>query len=91
MGERIYNIVKAPIGWSLFRDRQRLGGHVSAEAALEAATQAGAVAVRQGHSIQINVARRDLNEIEPRDDLARSMVSPFEIKLSLTGAQGRGF
>jgi hypothetical protein len=65
MGQRVYNIVKAPIGWSLFRDRQRLGGHVSAEAALEAATQAGTVDVRQGHSIQINVLRpEELNEIE---------------------------
>jgi hypothetical protein len=41
MGECVYNIVKAPIGWSLFRDRQRLGGHGSAEAALQAATRAG--------------------------------------------------
>jgi hypothetical protein len=65
MGQRVYNIVKAPIGWSLFRDRQRLGCHVSAEAALEAATQAGAVDVRQGHSIQINVRRpEELKEIE---------------------------
>ena len=65
MGERVYNIVKAPIGWSLFRDRQRLGGHVSAEAALEAATQAGAVDVRDGHSIRINVLRpAELKEIE---------------------------
>src|SRR5258708_12229139 len=64
MGERVYNIVKAPIGWSLFRDRQRLGGHVSAEAALQAATQAGAVDVRDGPSIRINVLRpAELNEI----------------------------
>jgi hypothetical protein len=65
MGQRVYDIVKAPIGWSLFRDRQRLGSHVSAGAALEAATRASAVDVRQGHSIQINVLRpEELNEIE---------------------------
>jgi hypothetical protein len=51
----VYNVTKAPIGWSLFRDRERVGGFVSKEAALEAATAARAEALREGHSIQINV------------------------------------
>ncbi len=37
MGSHVYNVVKAPIGWSLFCDRERIGGYVSSEAALEAA------------------------------------------------------
>ena len=64
MGRFVYNVAKAPIGWSLFRDRERVGGFVSKEAALEAATAAGADALRDGHSIQINVPGSDPSEIE---------------------------
>ena len=60
MARFVYNVTKAPIGWSLFRDRERVGGFVSKEAALEAATAAGAL--REGHSIQINVPGSDPNE-----------------------------
>jgi hypothetical protein len=55
MANHVYNVVKAPIGWSLFCDRERIGAYVSSEAALEAATAAAANALREGHSIQINV------------------------------------
>ena len=64
MGRFVYKLTKAPIGWSLFRDRERVGGFVSKEAALEAATAAGADALREGHSIQINVPGSDSNEFE---------------------------
>ncbi len=64
MGSHIYNVVKAPIGWALFCDRERVGGFVSSEAALEAATIFGVNALREGHSIQINVPRTELREIE---------------------------
>ena len=55
MGSHVYNVVKAPIGWSLFCNRERIGSYVSSEAALEAATIFGANALREGRSIQINV------------------------------------
>jgi hypothetical protein len=55
MGTNIYNVVKAPIGWSLFCNRERVAGYGSSEAALEAATALGAKALREGHSVQINV------------------------------------
>jgi hypothetical protein len=55
VGSHVYNVVKAPIGWSLFCDRERIGGYVSNEAALEAAAAFGAKALREGDSIQINV------------------------------------
>jgi hypothetical protein len=55
MGSHVYNVVKAPIGWSLFCGRERIGGYVSSEAALEAAAAFGAKALREGHSVQINV------------------------------------
>jgi hypothetical protein len=64
MRSHVYNVVKAPIGWSLFCDRERIGGFVSSEAALEAATAIGANALREGHSIQINVPGPELREIE---------------------------
>jgi hypothetical protein len=38
-GKSRYNVVKAPIGWSLFCDHERVGGYVSSEAVLAAATQ----------------------------------------------------
>jgi hypothetical protein len=55
MGNNIYNVVKAPIGWSLFCNRERIGGYCSSEEALEAAMTFGADALREGHRIQINV------------------------------------
>ena len=64
MGSHIYNVVKAPIGWSLFCDRERVDGYVSSEAALETATAAAANALREGHSIQINLPGPELREIE---------------------------
>ena len=57
MGSHVYNVVKAPIGWSLVCHRERIGGYVSSQAALEAATAHGAKALREGHSIQ-RVCRR---------------------------------
>ena len=68
MGSHVYNVVKAPIGWSLFCNRERIGGYVSSEAALEAATAFGATALREGHSIQINVpepAQHKNKDFEP--------------------------
>jgi len=55
MGRNIYNVVKAPIGWSLFCNRERIGGYGSNEEALEAAMALGTNDVREGHRIQINV------------------------------------
>ena len=64
MSSFVYNVAKAPIGWSLFRDRERIGAYGSKEAALEAATAVGADALREVHSIQINVPGSDSNELE---------------------------
>jgi len=55
MGRNIYNVVKAPIGWALFCDRERIGGYGSNEEALEAAMALGTNDLRAGHRIQINV------------------------------------
>jgi hypothetical protein len=56
MTQSIYNIVEAPMGWSIFCDGVKIGGvYGSKEAALEAAAVAAALAVRDGAGIQINV------------------------------------
>jgi hypothetical protein len=56
MTQSIFNIVKAPLGWLIYGDGVKVGGVFgSKEAALEAATSAAAVAVRDGVGVQINV------------------------------------
>ncbi len=66
MGNNVYNVVKAPIGWSLFCNRERVGGYCSSEEALEAAMAFGANALREGHRIQINVpgAEPEFNDLQ---------------------------
>ena len=54
MGNNVYDVVKAPIGWSLFCNRERIGGYCSSEEALEAAMAFSTRALREGHRIQIN-------------------------------------
>jgi hypothetical protein len=56
MTQSVYNIVKAPMGWSIFCDGMRIGGlYGSKEAALEAAAVGASLAVRDGAGVQINV------------------------------------
>ena len=56
MTQSKYNIVKAPSGWSVYCDGAMLGGNYgSKEAALEAATVAATLTVRDGAGVQINV------------------------------------
>jgi hypothetical protein len=56
MTQIIYNVVKAPVGWSLICDGVRIGGiYGTKEAALEAATVAASFSVQDGQAIQINV------------------------------------
>jgi hypothetical protein len=76
MGNRVCNVVKAPIGRSLFCDRERVGGYVSTATALQAATAAAANAVREGHRIQINVPGPELLEIGAESRPARWRVDP---------------
>jgi xanthine dehydrogenase molybdopterin-binding subunit B len=58
MPDVIYKLVKAPVGWILFLDDQRVGGvYGTKEAAFEAAAVAAAFSVRDGDGVQINVPR----------------------------------
>jgi hypothetical protein len=52
----VYNIVKAPLGWSIYCDGVKIGRvYGSKEAAFEAANVAAAFAVRDGAGVQVNV------------------------------------
>jgi hypothetical protein len=77
MGSNTYNVVKAPIGWSLFCNRERIGGYGSSEEALEAAMAFGTHALREGHGIQINVPG-----VAPEiDDIAKSRPAHWQFDL----------
>jgi hypothetical protein len=77
VGSNTYNLVKAPIGWSLFCNRERIGGYGSSEEALEAAMAFSTHALREGHRIQINVPG-----VEPEiNDIAQSWPAHWQFDL----------
>jgi hypothetical protein len=56
MERSVFEIVKAPLGWSVFADNVKIGGvYDSRGAALEAAALAASYSVSDGVGIQINV------------------------------------
>jgi hypothetical protein len=68
MTQSVYNIVKAPMGWSIFCDDVKIGGvYGSKEAALEAAAVAATFAIRDGAGIQINVPSETEADEMPRN------------------------
>ena len=70
MGTVVFDIVKAPMGWTLLCDRVRVGGlYATKEAALEVAVVAATITVRDGSGIQINApSQRDPNERQENED-----------------------
>ena len=56
MERSVFEIVKAPLGWSVFADNVKIGGvYDSRGAALEAATLAASHTISDGGCVQINV------------------------------------
>ena len=56
MVRSVFEIVKAPLGWSVFADNVKIAGvYDSRGAALEAAALAASYAVSDGVGVQINV------------------------------------
>jgi hypothetical protein len=52
----IYNVAKAPLGWSIYCDGVKIGGVFGSKiAAFEAATLAASFGVQDGSGVQINV------------------------------------
>jgi len=65
MERSMFEIVKAPLGWSVFADNVKIGGvYDSRGAALEAAVLAASFTVSDGGGVQINVP--GANEEKPR-------------------------
>jgi hypothetical protein len=65
MERSVFEIVKAPLGWSVFADNVKVGGiYDSRGAALEAAVLAASFTVSDGGGVQINVP--GANEEKPR-------------------------
>jgi hypothetical protein len=65
MVRSVFEIVKAPLGWSVFADNVKIAGvYDSRGAALEAAALAASFAVSDGVAVQINVPGED--EDRPR-------------------------
>jgi hypothetical protein len=56
MERSVFEIVKAPLGWSVFADNVKIGGvYDSRSAALEAAALAASQTISDGGGVQINV------------------------------------
>ena len=56
MAISVYNVAKAPLGWSVYCDGVKIGGVFGLKAAaFEAATVAASFAVQAGSGVQANV------------------------------------
>jgi hypothetical protein len=56
MERSVFEVVKAPLGWTVFADNVKIGGvYDSRGAALEAAALAASSTVSDGAGVQINV------------------------------------
>lgn len=56
MGQCVFYVVKAPVGWSVVFNGARIGGvYGTKEAALEAASIAASFSIRDGNGVLINV------------------------------------
>jgi hypothetical protein len=82
MERSVFEIVKAPLGWSVFADNVKIGGvYESRSAALEAAALAASDTITDGGGIQINVPGTE-------DEKPRWAVA-FEIAASILPMSGR--
>lgn len=74
MVRSVFEVVKAPLGWSVFADNVKIAGvYDSRGAALEAAALAASYAVSDGVAVQINVPGED--EARPRWKVVDEMAS----------------
>jgi len=82
MERSVSEIVKAPLGWSVFADNVKIGGvYDSRGAALEAAALAASSTINDGGGVQINVPGTE-------DEKPRWAVA-FEIAASILPMSGR--
>jgi hypothetical protein len=80
MDRSVFEVVKAPLGWSVFADNVKIGGvYDSRGAALEAAALAASYTIGDGGGVQINVPGAE--EEKPRCAVA------FEIAKAILPAK----
>jgi len=85
MERSVFEVVKAPLGWSVFADNVKIGGvYDSRGAALEAAALAASDTVGDGGGVQINVPGAE--EEKPRWAVAFEIASSI---LPTRAARGR--
>ena len=76
MERSVFEIVKAPLGWSVFADNVKIGGvYDSRGAALEAAALAASYTISDGGGVQINVPGAE--DEKPRWAVAFDIASPI--------------
>ena len=74
MERSVFEVVKAPLGWSVFADNVKIGGvYDSRGAALEAAVLAASSTITDGGGVQINVPGAE--EEKPRWAVAFDIAS----------------
>ena len=77
MERSVFEIVKAPLGWSVFADNVKIGGvYDSRGAALEAAALAASYSVSDGVGVQINVPGAE--EEKPRWAIAFDIATTIQ-------------
>ena len=75
MERSVFEIVKAPLGWSVFADNVKIGGvYDSRGAALEAAALAASYTISDGGGVQINVPGTE--DEKPRWAVAFEIAAP---------------
>jgi hypothetical protein len=86
MERSVFEIVKAPAGWSVFADNVKIGGvYDSRGAALEAAALAASHTIGDGGGVQINVPGSE--DEKPRWAVAFEIAAAI---LPTTNGRGRG-
>jgi hypothetical protein len=87
MERSVFEVVKAPLGWSVFADNVKIGGvYDSRGAALEAAALAASYTISDGVGVQINVPGAE--EEKPRWAVAFDIAS--SILPTRNGRERRG-
>jgi hypothetical protein len=86
MERSVFEVVKAPLGWSVFAANVKIGGvYDSRGAALEAAALAASYTISDGGGVQINVPSAE--EVKPRWAVAFDIASSIMPRRERSGSR----